>query len=131
MDRYALPLGFKIPVELVSVADQLRGSRIHTESAFRTYVMDMDPVLRTVVSWMTPWHPTSADTSRPGNAARPLRPFVRGWTALADHNIVAGWHVTDSQVTAYIGRLQEVDPGPHQLFALEPADYMQLLPIED
>ncbi len=86
MDRYALPLGFKIPVELAGVADQLRGSRIHTENAFRTYVMDMDPVLRTVVAWMTLWHPTSTDTWHSGQVPRQLRPIIRGWSALVDHH---------------------------------------------
>ncbi len=131
MDRYALPLGFKIPVDLAGAADQLRGSRIHTESAFRTYVMDMDPVLRTVVSWMTLWHPTSTDTSRPGQVARQLRPILRGWSALVDHNMVANWHVTDSQVIAYLHRLLAAEPGPNQMYALEPANYMQPHPIED
>ncbi len=64
VDGYALPLGFKIPVELAGVADQFRGSRIHTENAFHMYIMDMDPV-RSGLSAAPPYHTKMVGTSRP------------------------------------------------------------------
>ncbi len=113
------------------MAHQLRGARIHTENAFCMYILDMEPVLRTIVAWMTLWHPTSPTTLTPGRVDRPLRPLLRGWTALIDPAIVARWNVTESQVKALTSRLQASGPGPNQLYALEPANYMQPLPIED
>ncbi len=128
MDRYALPLGFKIPVECIDVAHELRGARIHTENAFRACIWDMEPILCTMVAWMTMWHPTPHTTHASSPVHPPLRPVLRAWMALIVPAIVSSWNVTESQIIALVDRLQTSVPGPTHMYEFEAANYMHVSP---